>query len=299
MRKVLTLLLATMALSNAWAQNNVVNGSFEDWKDTLSYSVPDDWYTNTKDYISVGVTVERTDDAFNGDSAAVVRTVYSAGDDEYYAGILTNGSNPDTLGLDGWQISYRPKKLTGYYKYSSPTVGDSARVILYMYQHNTALDTDSLVATGNTRLSPAIDYTYFEFDILNAFGNTGNLIPDSYVIVITSAKDISAPVAGLSMLTIDNLRFDGAVSAPTIVDLSDVAIYPNPVDDHFVVSSPKHSIANVVILNAEGRQVQIVEAAPGTNELMINTNRLNKGFYYAQLQFDNGAVETRFITIVK
>src|SRR5690606_34740157 len=121
---------------------------FEQWRDTLNYSEPVDWYTNVKQYISLGATVYRTDDAFSGDSAAVVQTVYSQGPDEYYGGYLTNGKDPDSLGTDGWQINYRPQKLTGYYKYA-PAAGDSARVILYMYQHNQALNTDSLVATGN------------------------------------------------------------------------------------------------------------------------------------------------------
>ncbi len=299
MRKVLTLLLATMAISNAYTQNNVVNGNFESWNDSTSYSEPKDWNTSNEEYIFVGATVERTDDAYSGDSAAVVKTVYSASLDEYYAGYLTVGKNPDTISLDGWQISYRPEKLTGYYKYSSPTLGDSARVILYMYQENPLTNRDSLVATGNKLLSPAVDYTYFEFDILNAFSGTTTPVPDSYVIVFTSSKDVSSPVEGLSMLTVDNLNFEGAVSAPTLADLSDVSIYPNPVDDHFVVSSPKYSLASISIINAEGRQVQFLQATPGTNDLRVTTNRLSKGFYFVRLQFENGAVETRFITVTK
>lgn len=299
MRTVFTLLLATIAIANIWAQNNVVNGNFELWDDSLTYFEPQDWNSSNKEYLSIGVTVEKTDDAYSGDSAVVVQTVYSSALDEYYAGYLTTGNDPDTLTIDGWQISYRPEKLTGYYKYSSPTPGDSARVILYMYLYNSLLDKDSLVATGNKMLPPAVDYTYFEFDILNAYAGTVTLVPDNYVILFTSSKDLQNPVRGLSKLTVDNLNFTGAVSAPTLEDLSDVSIYPNPVNDHFVVSSPKYTLANVSIFNAEGRQVQYMEAKPGSNDMKVATHLLSRGFYYVKLQFENGAVETRFITVTK
>lgn len=301
MRKVSMLLVAIGALVSvsAFAQNNVVNGDFESWNDTSTYSDPQNWNTSNQEYIFIGPTVERTDDAYSGDSAVVIKTVYATAADEYYAGYITTGSNPDTISLDGWQINYRPQKLTGYYKYSSPTIGDSARVILYMYQNFSAINDDSLVATGNILLPPVADYTYFEFNILNAFSSTATLIPDSYVIVITSSKDLSAPVEGLSMLTIDNVNFDGVVSVSTPEDLSDVLLYPNPVDDHFVVSSPKYTLTDISIINAEGRQVQNIQTAHGTNEVRVATSRLSKGFYYVQLQFENGAVETRIITVTK
>lgn len=299
MRKIFTLLLATMAIINAWAQNNVVNGNFELWNDSTSYFEPEDWNTSNEEYIFIGPTVEKTDDAYSGDSAVVVKTVYSSSLDEYYAGYLTVGQNPDTISLGGWQINYRPEKLTGYYKYSSPTVGDSARVILYMYQLNSITNSETLVATGNRLLSPATDYTYFEFDILNTTSGSPAIVPDTYVILFTSSKDISAPVEGLSVLTVDNLNFSGTVSAPTLTDPSGVSIYPNPVDDHFVVSSPKHGLSSISIVNAEGRQVQHVDIANGTNEVRVTTNHLSKGFYFVQLQLENGAIETRFITVTK
>jgi hypothetical protein len=296
MKHLFTLLfcLSTIVL----AGQNITNGDFENWTDYGTYKIPVGWKTNTSATISFGETVYDTSDAQSGDSAAVVQTILVSGTSNFYGGILTNGRiRNDSLGLDGPAISYRPESFSGFYKYDAAP-GDMALVVLYMYRFDVATNRDSLIASGNARLGPAATYQQFGFQILNTDSLETSLPkPDSYVILITSTDSLDSPQP--SKLTIDNLSFEGIVSTPVLTDLSDVSIYPNPVDDHFVVNSPKHSISSVVISNAEGRQVLMVEAAPGANELLVNTNRLSTGFYYAQLQFDNGAVETRFITIVK
>jgi hypothetical protein len=296
MKHLFTLLfcLSTIVL----AAQNITNGDFENWTDNGTYKVPIGWKTNTSTFIAFGETVFDTSNAQSGDSAAVVQTILPTGTSNYYAGILTNGSiRNDSLGLDGTAINYRPESFSGYYKYDAAP-GDKALVVLYMYRFDAGLNRDSLIASGNARLGPAATYQQFSFQILNTDSSEASLPkPDSYVILITSTDSLNSPQP--SKLTIDNLSFEGVVSAQEPVDLSEVVIYPNPVSDHFVLSSPKLGIASVTILNAEGRQVQFMESTPGTKELLINTNRLSTGFYYAQLQFDNGAIETRFITIVK
>ncbi len=296
MKHLFTLLfcLSTIVL----AAQNITNGDFENWTETGTYKVPVGWKTNTSTFIAFGETVFDTSDAQSGDSAAVVQTILASGTSNYYAGILTNGSiRNDSLGLDGTPINYRPESFSGYYKYDAAP-GDKALVVLYMYRFDAGLNRDSLIASGNARLGPATTFQQFGFQILNTDSSETSLPkPDSYVILITSTDSLNSPQP--SKLTIDNLSFEGVVSAQEPVDVSEVVIYPNPISDHFVVSSPKQGIASVTILNAEGRQVQIQESAPGTKELLINTNRLSTGFYYAQLRFDNGAIETRFITIVK
>ncbi len=297
MKKISTLIIGTLLSVGAMAQN-VVNGSFEVWADSASYSVPRDWNSNARDYFLSGLTVEPTTDAYSGDSAAIVRTIDAGGVAGLIGGILTNGSiRNDSLGYHGWGISYRPQKLTGYYKYS-PAIGDSARVILSMYIRDQDNNRDSLVATGNIALATAVDYTYFEFPILNAQPNvTGTPIPSTYVILITSTKDLANPM--LSELTIDNLNFEGVVSTPEVASVTDLSVYPNPVEDHFVIKSPTHRVLDVAVLNTEGRQVQRLEATSGANDLRVQTNHLAKGFYYVQIRFENGAIETRFITVVK
>lgn len=299
------MMVATILSTATFAQSDVINGDFEVWKDTLTYREPNFWQTNNFSHASLGGTVTDTTDAQSGSLAAVVRTVYSVDFDQYFAGILTNGSSHnDSLGLGNSQgpigspISYRPTKLTGYYKFFAP-VADTARVVLFMYRYEAGPDTNTFVATGNVLLNPTNEYTYFEFPVLNAVQGTGLPVPDSYVILITSTKDVANPVRGTSTLFIDNLNFTAPVSAPTLEDASDINIYPNPVEDYFVISSPKHKVIAATVLSTEGRLVQRVEGVSGANDMMVNTGRLNKGFYYVQLQLDNGAIETRFITVVK
>ncbi len=298
MRKMYLMMLATLTVLAAVAQNNVVNGNFEQWEDSVSFIEPQNWNSNNPSTLSLGNTVTDTTDAQKDSLAAVVRTVYSVSLDEYFGGFLTNGTrNPDSLGTNGWQINYRPDKFSGYYKYF-PTPGDTARVILYMYEYDQNGDTNKLVATGNTRLTTATEWTYFEFPVLNAFPGSTTPIPDSYVILITSTN-LNAPAQGISTLMIDNLNFIEPVAAPTLDDASDILIYPNPVEDYFVISSPTHRVIGASVLSAEGRHIQSINSVSGANDLMVNTGRLSKGFYYVQIQFENGAVETRFITVVK
>lgn len=296
MKGLLTLMIAALSVAILSAQN-VVNGGFEFWEDTLTYQEPVDWNSNVGEYYLSGLTIEATDDAYAGDSAVIVRTLQVGGVVGNVGGFLTNGTNnPDSLGIRGWQINYRPHKLTGYYKYNG-AVGDSARVILYMNQYDQVFNRDSLVATGNIALPFALDYTYFEFDIRNAQPGTSVPIPDSYVILITSTRDLANPL--VSTLTIDHLNFEGVVSAPEVNQITDINVYPNPATDHFVINSPTHRIMDVAVLSAEGRQVHYVEATSGATDVMVNTTRLSKGFYYVQIRFENGAIETRFITVVK
>ncbi|CAN5343965.1 hypothetical protein BH09BAC1_BH09BAC1_09620 [soil metagenome] len=300
MRKMYLLLLATMLSSALVAQNNVVNGNFENWEDSLNYSEPVNWNTNNFETRVIGIPVLRTTDAQSGTYAAIVRTVYEPNTAQYYGGFLTNGDNrPDSLGYNGWQINYRPQKLSGYYKYTTGTSLDRARVVLYMYKHDNVADTVALVATGTIRLAPVNDYTYFEFPVLNAFPGSSVPIPDSYVILITSTDTLGSPARDTSKLYIDNLNFISPTAAPTLIDAADINIYPNPVEDYFVINSPKHEVVSAAILSAEGRQVQYIEGVAGGNDLLVNTSRLSKGFYYVQIRFENGAVETRFITVVK
>lgn len=297
MRKIYLVALAAIFAPAVFAQNNVVNGNFELWEDVSNYREPDNWNTNNDEVNAVGSAVYDTTDAYSGDSAVVITSVFIPGINEYVGGFLTNGTNnPDSLGTDGWQINYRPDKLTGYYKYI-PDIGDSARIIVYLNKYDNVLGRDTLVATGNTRLATAVDYTYFEIPILNALPGVTLPTPDSYVILIMATKDLQDPKP--SKLTIDNLNFIEPVGVPTLGDDASLSVYPNPADDHFVITSTKHGITAVNIISSEGRQVLRQEVVDGTHELRMNTTHLANGFYYAQIVFENGAVETRFITVVK
>lgn len=297
MKHLFTLFVSLVALG-ATAQT-IDNGSFESWSDFGTYKQPIGWNTNNSYLTSSGIAVYDTSDAYSGDSAAVVQSVYSSAGSVYYGGILTNGSaRNDSLGLNGVAINYRPQSFNGYYKYEAAAGGDTALVVLYMYRFDSGTNKDSLIATGNARLTPSASYQQFGFQILNADAlEQGYPVPDSYVILITSTNSLAD--AKPSKLIIDDLSFEGIVSAPTLEDLSDVTIYPNPVEDHFVVSSPKHGLASVSIINAEGRQVQYLQANLGSNNVKVTTHMLSRGFYYVKLQFENGAVETRFITVTK
>jgi hypothetical protein len=89
----------------------------------------------------------------------------------------------------------------------------------------------------------------------------------------------------------ENLYFDkqSAVLSTTEFDLSSVLVYPNPVTDHLVISSPQKTIDQVMVYNYLGQLV--IKSEPNAIETQINMNGLNKGLYLVQISAE-GKLET-------
>jgi hypothetical protein len=89
----------------------------------------------------------------------------------------------------------------------------------------------------------------------------------------------------------ENLYFDkqSAVLSTTVFDLSSVLVYPNPVTDHLVISSPQKTIDQVMVYNYLGQLV--IKSEPNATETQIDMNGLNKGLYLVQISAE-GKQET-------
>lgn len=88
-----------------------------------------------------------------------------------------------------------------------------------------------------------------------------------------------------------DLFFDkqSAVLSTTDFDLSSMIVYPNPVTDNLVISSPKKTIDQVMVYNYLGQLV--LKSEPNAIETQINMNGLNRGLYLVQISAE-GSLET-------
>jgi hypothetical protein len=88
-----------------------------------------------------------------------------------------------------------------------------------------------------------------------------------------------------------NLFFDKQSStlSTTEFDLSSMIVYPNPVTDNLVISSPNKTIDQVMVYNYLGQLV--LKSEPNAIETQINMNGLNSGLYLVQISAE-GSLET-------
>lgn len=88
-----------------------------------------------------------------------------------------------------------------------------------------------------------------------------------------------------------NLYFDkeSAVLNTAEFDLSSILVYPNPVTDNLIISSPQRTIDQVMVYNYLGQLVLTTE--PNVLETEIDMNNLNKGLYLVQISAE-GNLET-------
>jgi hypothetical protein len=98
-----------------------------------------------------------------------------------------------------------------------------------------------------------------------------------------------------------SLRTSETETDGDIIDIVDentgFIVYPNPANDHFVVSynSDVDAVAMVSIYNAMGGLLSHApfSVSPGLNQVEINTNDLVNGYYFVVLQDGNSKYSTK------
>lgn len=108
---------------------------------------------------------------------------------------------------------------------------------------------------------------------------------------LTSTNEPVLVFAGTSGSFGSNLFFDkqSAVLSTADFDLSSMIVYPNPVTDNLVISSPNKTIDQVMVYNYLGQLV--LKSEPNAIETQINMNGLNSGLYLVQISAE-GSLET-------
>ena len=120
-----------------------------------------------------------------------------------------NGVDVNTIINGGIAMdSVVPGRLTGYYKYSSATVGDNGGILLLGTKYNPATHIREVVGGGYTvALTDTSEYTPFEIfytPLSEIYPSTPYIEADSLIILLFSSANIS-PQQG-SALYLDNLQ---------------------------------------------------------------------------------------------
>ncbi len=88
----------------------------------------------------------------------------------------------------------------------------------------------------------------------------------------------------------DNINFNFTVGSPLkyedLYETSSISVYPNPVDNIFVVEGKEIEKAEITILDSQGRKVDLPFDV-SKNKITMNAGLLSKGIYLIQINGDN------------
>ncbi|MEX0995960.1 MAG: T9SS type A sorting domain-containing protein [Flavobacteriaceae bacterium] len=134
--------------------------------------------------------------------------------------------------------------------------------------------------TGLDPLEPVADATV---NVYNGFKSaTAELLSTNEPVLVFAGTDGNFG---------SDLFFDkqSSVLSTTEFDLSNILVYPNPVSDNLIISSPQKIVDEIIVYNYLGQLV--LNSEPGALEARIDMSVLNKGLYLVQISVE-GSLET-------
>jgi hypothetical protein len=262
----------------------IPNGQFEDWE-AVEVARPIGWYSED----------------FEGDFG-VNRTVFQTTDSQHgqYAMILANDLEnddrgeirTDTVGYyqsPSFPVAGRHAALNGYYKYDMQGINDTLNITVAIFQNGSTVGGSEFIVT-----STVVNYTPFQMALTYI---DGTVIPDSASISIRIGNDFQL---GASVLTIDNLSFDGVTQTSLITAVEKVPtaphsfiVYPNPTDGVVWIESDSDlPITNVMAYSLQGALVY--QRSFNANQVQIDMKDQPAGIYFLHLFSGDGThVQTK------
>lgn len=292
MKKQILLLSFVVAIGfSSFAQ--VINLGFENWTPggNPPFDEPDGWATFNSTLYPLGVTnytASKGTPAQNGSYALRLETkVLGAPVNDTVTAFAVCGTMsiipfPFAIKLKGKALNQRPMSVSGFYKYSTPGVTDSAAMGVFVTKWN-GTSTDTL-GIGYGKGAPIGAYTPFTFNMFYDPQFNG-VTPDSILILIlSSANDVYRTVG--SVLYIDNLTLNG-VDFSTVQLLSSnptesYSVYPNPANEVFTISAAKIGMnRDFILYDAIGREVMNLKIEEMSTSIPIT--KLPEGLYHYKI----------------
>jgi hypothetical protein len=276
-------LIIGMLLSVSAFGQNVPNGDFEEWENSLfGFEVPVGWWTVGS--IIGSLDIIKASPGQSGDYAAELTPVD-------FPGI---GISAPTLMSQPFGVSQKYGQLTGWVEGTS--VGADTLFILAMMTANS-----NIVGIGGGFISGVVDpYTKFEVDIIYEDGRAD---PDSCMISFVLGNSDGVANIG-SEFRVDNLSLGGQSSINEIPsDFSTVGNpYPNPTIDYLNIPFELKTGADVTvkIFDINGRQLYAEDEKTyyqGSHELSIDIRSFTSGTYFYTLSTGKNSVATRTFVI--
>lgn len=284
MKYTLILLLSTTI---AFAQQNVINGNFEDTliiPEILNQQNAD---TNARYWTMSDFGAGVTSDAQSGSTAAYIWNWY------YYAkGEITNGVASFTDG-GGTPINFKPTQLSGFYKYipgEVDTENDSAQAIVCLTKYNTATSKRDTIGLGIRYFTATADYTAFDVNITYFSSEQ----PDTVVVKFRSSLNgfcANTSSGNCLFLYIDEVALkDEATGIRDAVKFRDqLNVFPNPAAEKIRVEMENllNEPSMVRVYNTLGENI-LTQEITEQNSMLIDVSMLPRGAYVVRMNNATG-----------
>ena len=237
------LCLFTLLVLPARGQN-LPNESFEGWTPSgrpapFNWEEPTGWKTNNAATEFTSAGVRKSPMSRTGTYAAWIRTVNVFG--EFVPGMTANGEpelNFSTYSLNpitgGTPVTGRPSALTGFYRFTSTSAGDSALAMIILKKYNPSTESWDVVGGGQLALAPVDEYRMFEIPVVYQ----SDVVADSVVVAFMSTSPLN-PMEG-GELFVDDIALSFGLGVGDDRNLNIVVdLAPNPVIDRLQIDFPE------------------------------------------------------------
>lgn len=259
----------------------LTNPNFENWGPGTTYytdTLPSNWWPFSCN------TIKQTTDSYQGAYATKIQGWFSCG---IAPGIMVNGQEPLNYGEfieSGTPFSSKPATISGYYKYTDVTTGDSAEVTIVLKRYNsTSMKRDTIAFSTKTLPATAV-YSLFTVNITDLMPG---VMPDSIIIMFNSSKyTMWDPVTmALPVLYID--RINMPETPMSIIELENSilqsTVFPNPFSGSSTLEieadMSQLENATVQIFDVNGKKAMDMGTI-SSNKILIQQQNLSKGSYF-------------------
>jgi len=281
-----TLLLTfviTFFLGSLNAQEQIPNGSFENWEThDLGFEFPTGW-DNTNGLLATfadTINVVRSTDAADGSYSVDLETMVVL--DVFIApGALTLGSvevdipNNTANFVGGIPFSSRPLALKATIK-NYPAAGNATMAAAIFTKYNTGTGQRDTIGYG-LGLFPETYDTWTNVSVPINFSTTDN--PDTANVYVLSSN-LYDQADGGSML-VDNLSFEYEAGIGDHTNSVETRIFPNPAGDQLNFSFAEEVNAEISLFSNDGQL--IYEENVKGKEVSIDVSTFATGTYYYSL----------------
>lgn len=280
MKKSLLLgILSVMFAASVMAQQQLPNGSLEDWtyNELLEFWNPVDWQTpNLATAITQTFTTTRSDDAPAGSYSARLESKNVGG--FITPGVLTLGDftvdfiNNTAYLTGGIAFTDKPIALNGSWK-NYPVTGDFTMIIVYFTKYSTTKGQADTIGIGTMIGSETVD-TWTDFNIPIEYIGTEE--PDTMNLHVISSNMLNLQEG--SYMLVDNLALEYEAGINDIDENISSNVFPNPASDRLSFTFEKEVKAELKVFSNDGQMVY----ASSVNGLdhHVDVSGLASGTYY-------------------
>jgi hypothetical protein len=279
-------------VTSLWSQ---FADSFETWTQNntsppYNWEYPDGWSTSNPITEFCSFSVFKSDTAYTGAYAALLKSAFIFG--EYKPGVLLLGNATyifSTLQMrakDGFDLDLIPHRVKGWYRFESEDPDAKGLVEIKVLRKNPATQADSVVLSAFYELNPVDTYTSFDFLISYFIPIDTEHDKLSLAFYSNRPQDITHPAS----LWIDDVSLDFISSTEVIHQQTgpSISVAPNPVtagkDVKVTFNQPLNTSSEIYISDQSGRLIKRVPVTAFQTESIISTEALSAGVYYAGLK---------------